>query len=497
MRQICKLALLVVAALFLTNCAGIYQKRSLFTPEENLARQIDMQIAEPELQTALVGVMVQSAETGEIIYQHNANTLMMPASNEKIVTSIAALLKLGPDFQYQTEIYATGQIEDGVLNGDLVVVGSGDPTLSYRFCDKNSNCFVFQSWADSLYARGIHTIKGNIIGIDDVFDDEFIGYGWSVMNLSNAYSAQIGGLIFNENKAQLILDADSSGEYLNLSVLPDLGYLKLLPELEINADKTEITIDRRLETNLVRIKGKIQPGFHDTENLSIHDPTQYFLAGLKWELVRQGIKIYGDPIDADLISGKENLSNQKPLFIHNSPPFKEVLKILMKESQNLYAESLVKLLGHKFGSEGSFAEGEKVVKETLKRFGLDENSYSYMDGSGLCRYNYISPALIAKLLRNMYYHPYTKIFQQSLPIAGVDGTIGYRMKGTVAQNNIFAKTGTISNARCLSGYAKTKDGETLVFSTMFNNFLCSVNVVMDIQDRICMALTAFSRKNID
>ena len=497
MRQICKLALFVIAVLFLNNCAGTFHPKPMVTPEELLVRQIDLQIADPELQTALVGVMVQSAETGEIIYQHNANTLMMPASNEKIVTSIAALLKLGPGFQYKTEIYTTGQVEDGVLNGDLVVVGSGDPTLSYRFCEKNSTCFVFQSWADSLYARGIHTIKGNIIGIDDVFDDEFIGYGWSVNNLSYAYSAQIGGLMFNENKAQLILDADSSGEYLNLSVLPDFGYLKLQPDLEINADKTDISVDRCLETNLVRIKGKIQPGFHATENLSIHDPTQYFLAGLKWELVRQGIKIYGDPIDADLVAGREKLSNKNPLFIHTSPPFKEVLKILMKESQNLYAESLVKLLGNKFGSEGSFAEGGKVVKETLKRFGLEENSYSYMDGSGLCRYNYISPALIAKLLRNMYYHPHGEVFRQSLPIAGVDGTIGYRMKGTVAQNNIFAKTGTISNVRCLSGYAKTKDGETLVFSTMFNNFLCSVNVVMDIQDRICLVLTAFSRKNVD
>jgi len=497
MRQIYKLPLFVIAVLIINNCVGTYQQRPILAPEEKLARQIDLQIAEPELQTALVGVMVQSAETGEIIYQRNANTLMLPASNEKIVTSIAALLKLGPGFQYKTEIYTTGQVEDGVLNGDLVIAGSGDPTFSYRFCEENARCFVFQSWADSLHARGIHTINGNIIGIDDVFDDEFIGYGWSANNLSYAYSAQIGGLMFNENKAQLILNADSSGEYLNISVIPDLGYLKLQPDLEINADKTEISVDRRLETNLIRIKGKIQPGFQTKENLSIHDPTQYFLAGLKWELIRQGIKIYGDPIDADLVAGREKLSGKKPLFTYTSPPFKDVLKILMKESQNLYAESLVKLLGNKFGNEGSFAEGEKVVKETLQRFGLDANSYSYMDGSGLCRYNYISPALIVKLLRNMHYHPYGEVFRQSLPIAGVDGTIRSRMKGTVAQNNIFAKTGTISNARCLSGYATTKDGETLVFSTMFNNFICSVNVVMDIQDRICMLLTAFSRKNVD
>ena len=155
---------------------------------------------------------------------------------------------------------------------------------------------------------------------------------------------------------------------------------------------------------------------------------------------------------------------------------------------------MVKLLGHHFGKEGSFDEGAKIVKQTLRRFGLEENSYSFMDGSGLCRYNYISPAHLVKILRNMYYHRYGEIYREMLPIAAVDGTIDYRMKGTVAQNNIFAKTGTISNVRCLSGYATTRDGETLIFSTMFNNFLCSVNVVMAVQDQICMLLSSFSRK---
>ena len=118
-----------------------------------------------------------------------------------------------------------------------------------------------------------------------------------------------------------------------------------------------------------------------------------------------------------------------------------------------------------------------------------------MDGSGLCRYDYISPAHLVTILRRMYFHPYGEIWRNCLPIAGVDGTIGYRLKGTVAQGKITAKTGTISNVRCLSGYATTKDGETLVFSTMFNNFLCSVQVVMDVQDQICMLLTSFSRDN--
>jgi D-alanyl-D-alanine carboxypeptidase/D-alanyl-D-alanine-endopeptidase (penicillin-binding protein 4) len=493
MHQIYKLSLLIITLLFLNNCAGTYQQRPILSPEEKLARQIDLQIATPELETALVGIMVQSAKTGEILYQHNANTLMMPASNEKIPTSAAALIKFGPDFRYKTSIYTTGPIEKGILKGDLVVVASGDPILSYRFCENKADCFVFQAWADSLLAKGIHVIEGDIIGIDNVFDDDPIGYGWSVNNLSYAYSAQIGGFMYNENMAQVIIKADSLGEYINMKIIPDLGYLQLEPDLEINPDETKILVVRIPETNRIQILGKIQPGERYIEDVSIHDPTLYFLNGLKWELVLQGINIYGQLIDADFLCAEEKLSEKKLLFTHTSPPFKEILTILMKESQNLYAESMVKLLGHHFGKEGSFEEGAKIVKQTLSRFGLEQDSYSYMDGSGLCRYNYISPAHLVKILRNMYYHRYGEIYRQTLPIAGVDGTIDNRMKRTVAQNNVFAKTGTISNVRCLSGYATTKDGETLVFSTMFNNFLCGVNVVMDIQDRICMLLTSFSR----
>lgn len=494
MHRISKLPLLLIAALLLNNCAGIYQPRSLPSSEENLARQIDLQIAAPELETALVGIMVQSAQTGEILYQHNATTLMMPASNEKIPSSAAALLNFGPDFHYRTSVYTTGKIEDGILKGDLIVVASGDPTFSSRFCENKIDCFVFQAWADSLRARGIYAIEGDIIGIDDIFDDEPIGYGWTLNNLSYAYSTQIGSFMYNENMARVIIQADSAGDYMNIKFTSDPGYLTIEPDLEINPEETRIQVDRILETNRIRITGKIQPGKRYIENISIHDPTLHFLNALKWELVLLGIPIYGQPIDADALTKKDKLAQQQLLFTHTSVPFRDVLRILMKESQNLYAESIVKLLGHHFGNAGSFEEGAKIVKQTLRRFGLEEDSYSYMDGSGLCRYNYISPAHLVKILRNMYHHRYGQIYRETLPIAGVDGTIDYRMRGTIAQSHIFAKTGTISNVRCLSGYATTRDGETLVFSTMFNNFLCNVNVVMDVQDRICMLLSSFSRK---
>ncbi len=484
----------VLIFFFLSSCAGWYPSRVAISPEQWLAQQIDQQIAVPELQTALVGIMVQSARTGEILYQRNANTLMMPASNQKILTCAAALIKLGPEFRYQTPVYISGRIEAGILKGDIIVVASGDPTFSYRFCDDKTDGFIFRAWADSLHAHGIYAIEGDVIGVDDLFDDESLGYGWTLNNVSYGYSAPIGAFMYNENMARLFVLSDSSGEYLSLKLKPDPGYLQLEPDLEIHPNATELTIRRIPETNRLQVIGKVQPGEYYIENVSIHDPTLHFLSALKWELVMLGIPIYGQPRDADHLNDPTRLASKKLLFVHRSVPLKQVLTVLMKESQNLYAESLVKLLGARFGRAGSFDEGAKVVQATLRRLGMDENSYGYKDGSGLSRYNYVSPAQLVTILRNMCYHRYGSIFRETLPIAGVDGTMDYRLKGTLAQGRISAKTGTISNARCLSGYATTRDGETLIFSTMFNNFLCDVNVVMDVQDRICLLLTSFPRR---
>ncbi len=491
--QITKLPLLPILLIMLTGCAGTYQPTIKPPATDQLAKQINQQISIPELQSALVGIMVQSAETGEIIYQHNANTMMMPASNEKIPTSAAALLKFGPDFLYQTKIVTNGSIEKGVLNGDLIVIGSGDPTIGFRFCDKSDSCFIFQSWVDSLKSKGIEKINGNIIGVDDVFDEDRIGYGWTVDNLPYSYSAQISGLSFNENYATVRIFADSSGEEIGISVFPDFDYLDTESKLVFNEEESDIEFDRVLNTNRIKISGKIKPGSSYKQKVSIHNPTKYFVSALKKEMKQLGIEVNGETFDADELQVGNADTSSNLLFTHSSIPMKEVLKILMKESQNLYAESLVKLLGAYFGKEGSFDEGEKILKGTLQRLGLEKDSYAFKDGSGLCRYNYISPAHLMKILRRMYFHPYGKIWRACLPIAGVDGTIDYRLKRTVAQNNIFAKTGTISNVRCLSGYANTLDGETLVFSTMFNNFLCSTQVVMDVQDQICILLASFKR----
>ncbi|MEE4311802.1 MAG: D-alanyl-D-alanine carboxypeptidase/D-alanyl-D-alanine-endopeptidase [candidate division KSB1 bacterium] len=496
-----KLKSILIPAVLITfyGCSPNHVKHLPRSHQERLTHQIETQINEPELQSAILGIMVQSLETGEILYEHNAKKLLMPASNEKIPTSAAALLNFGPDFTFKTNVYIRGDVQNDVLLGDLIVVGSGDPTIGYRACENRDSCTIFEPWIRSLKSIGIDSISGHLIGVDDVFDDEAVGYGWTLDNLSYSYAPQIGGLNFNENYARVSVFVDSASRDIRTKIFPDCVYLNLLTDIEIIEDEeaeTEFRVWRQEGTNDVYIRGKMRPNERRRTSVSIHNPTRYFLAGLRSELKKLGIGVRGNLIDSDSIEDPFSLSDVTLVHTHVSAPFSDILTTLMKVSQNLYAESFVKLLGAHFGREGSFEEGEKVIKKTLRRLGLAEDSYSFMDGSGLSRYNYISPYLIVKILRGMYYHKYRSIFISSLPLSGVDGTIGYRTKNTVAQNNIRAKTGTISNVRCLSGYATTKDGEVLAFSIMANNFLCSVHVIMDLQDRISMLLASHSRSEL-
>ncbi|MFZ5517344.1 MAG: D-alanyl-D-alanine carboxypeptidase/D-alanyl-D-alanine endopeptidase [Candidatus Zhuqueibacterota bacterium] len=486
---------LLTSVLLFAACATTRNAANLPSHHLEFADQIDYLLSAPEIETAHTGILIQSAETGEILYEKNSRKLFMPASNEKIPTSAAALLNFGPEFRYLTSVYVTGAIEDSTLRGDVIVVGSGDPTLSFRFCADRDSCYIFRAWVDSLRSHGIRKIDGRIIGVDDVFDDEAIGYGWSVNNLSYAYSTQIGALMYNENEARLVIRADSLGQPIRTRVFPDLGYLDIQSRLEVSPEETDVLVERVLGTNTIVITGKIKPGDRYVENISIHNPTGYFLAGLKRELEQLGIQVIGSVTDADVLIDRGFLQQRQLLFSIQSKPFADVMAVLLKESQNLYAESFVKLLGHHFGAEGSFDEGAKVLKRTLERFGLVSDSYSYMDGSGLCRYNYISPSHLVNILRRMYVHPYGEVYRKCLTVAGVDGTLENRLKGTVAEGKIVGKTGTISNVRCLSGYAMTADGETLVFSTMFNNFLCSTSLITDIQDQICMLMVSHRRQH--
>jgi len=476
---------LLLLLLFVTSCSSIPVSFREINKEE-LSTRIETIFNDTLFSHAHWGVLIQSLKNGRTIYERNADRMFMPASNEKIPTSAATLIKLGSDFTFQTIIGNSGYRSDSTIYGDLIIIGDGDPTLSDRIYEKPTT--VFELWADSILSFGVNVIDGNIIGDDNKYDDSHLGYGWTFMGLDYWPSAEISALQLNENYIDLQFIPPLT-KIDTLQIVPDLEseYYKIIDETEIvDTGKTDLNISSNFGQNNIVIKGKVLQGSKKFERSpTITNPTKFYATVLKEVLERKGIKILGHPKDCDDIDNySDSIRIRDTLLVHHSPPMKEMLKVLMKRSQNLYAETMIRILGYKKSGIGSFKEGKKVVEEVLLQFGIEKDTYAFMDGSGLSRYNFISPNQVVKILKGMRNSPYWDVWYDIQPIAGIDGTLRKRMKGTKAEGNVRAKTGTISNVRGLSGYVSTSEGEEIVFSFLVNGHLQATRETELITDKV-------------
>ncbi len=472
---------------------GDRYKEASFTSFPDLICTIDDKFSDPYFAHAHWGVVIQSLDTGRIWYQRNPNRMFMPASNQKILTGTAALRRLGPDFTFTTHVCYDGALEPPVLEGDLVVFGNGDPTLYSKFYDDPRE--VFYSWVQELEEKGISRITGNIIGDDDAFDDQRLGYGWSYHYLDTWYAAEVGALQINENYVDLkIIPPDNvEGEIVIQPNLPS-SYFEIVNNVSVKPQgRNSISIERPQGSNVITVSGSVVAGSRSFERSpTITNPTKFYVTVLKETLEEKGIAVEGKPVDCDELDSWEHEPSDFPsLIVHNSPPLAKILKGFLKRSQNLYGETLVRVLGWDAEGIGSFSTGRDIVESELSSMGVAEDTYQYMDGSGLTRYNYISPRQVTNILRDMYRHSYADVWLDALPVAGVDGTLRRRMKGTPAEGNVRAKTGTISNVRALSGYVTTGEGENLVFSFLVNGHLRSTRATEHITDDVLAMLESF------
>ncbi len=491
-KNLIKILIFIFSAI-ITGCGGISQveKHDSFS---TLINKIDSQFNDSSFAEANWGVMIQSLKSGETWYSKNSNKMFMPASNEKIPTAAAALTLLGPDFTFETDLCYNGKIVDSTLDGDLIVFGDGDPTLYTKFFNDPRELFFI--WAKMLKDKGIKTITGNIIADDKAFSYDSLGFGWSFDGLDSWSYAQISPLQLNENYIDLtIIPPDSLNEPALIEPNLPSNYYKIINELSVSdTGRTQINSSRQVGTNDILIRGNIRIGSRKILiSPTITNPSLFYVTVLKEVMEESGININGNPVTSRSLSNW----NYKPedftiLDNHKSSPLKDIIKVMMKRSQNLYAETLPRVIGLKETGVGSFEAGKKYVKETLEKFGLKPNSYRYMDGSGLSRYDYISPEQIVKILKAMQLGSNWNVWYEALPIAGVDGTLQNRMKGTRAQGNVRAKTGTISNVRALSGYVTTANGEPLVFSFLVNNYLGSSRTTEEITDSVLDLLAGFN-----
>jgi serine-type D-Ala-D-Ala carboxypeptidase/endopeptidase (penicillin-binding protein 4) len=456
-------------------------------PVQGLRTQFEQVLSNPAFGNAFWGIAIQSLDNGQLIYERNSEKLLMPASNMKLITAIAALKRLGSNFQYQTTVQTDGSITNGTLEGNLVIVGSGDPTISARFGSGN-HFSTFENWTDQLESLGIHRITGDVIGIDDRFDAQRIGYGWSWDDLPYYYATETAALQFAENAITVTLVAGPTGAPV-VQKEPETAYINVVQKVTVQPHMIEAHVDWSYDpkSKTVFATGTLPPNGQDYGSFAVHNPAAYFATALKETLQRNGITVEGDAYRAADRLYKPS-ETTRILIQHQSPPLREILGVLLKVSQNLYAETLLKTLGN-----GTFSDGIKEVEKVLLQIGVAPKNFLILDGSGLSRYNYVTPSGLMQLLNRMHGDPEFETFFNALAIAGVDGTLRYRMKDTTAQNNVHAKTGSLSNVRSLSGYARTRDGEWMAFVMIANNFSAPTDTVQYAQDVILQQLTNFTR----
>ncbi len=464
-------------------------------PLAELRDQLDDYFNEQNFNNAFWGVIVKSLKTGEVLYRRNADKLFIPASGMKLFTSAAALLLLGPQFVYETNLYANGVKLKGTLKGDLIIQGAGDPTISNRFY-KGEPTKLFEDWADTLKSKGIYEITGNILGDDSCFDNIGLGKGWSLDLESNWYAAPSGGLSFNDNSIEIRIEPTNVNYPAKVSLIPPTKFVTLLPKVITVDENSEafILVKRLRGTNLINVSGSIKKDSKPIiEHVSISDPITFFLTVLKEVFEKKGIIVRGrigtiDSSDKIIIS--ENLM---PIYLHKSVPLKLIFKEMNKSSNNFYAEQILKTIGLEIYNYGTVDYGVKAAKELFNTMGINPDFMVMADGSGLSRLNLVTPRQIVNLLSFMYKNEMFSEYYESLPIAGVDGTLFDRMKRTSAENNVRAKPGYNENVSSLSGYLKTVTGEPIVFSIMVNNFLAPPGLANYIQDSVCHRIVNFNR----
>lgn len=464
------------------------------SPQQQVAFEIDTLLNNAPTQMGWWGVKVQYANSGEVIYERNTAKMFMPASNMKMYTTAAALCMLGPQYRYDTDFVTNGSInEQGVLTGDLIIKGSGDPSWSWRFYDDNYDS-VMVRFVDSLKALDITEIRGDIIGDDNVFDDLALGYGWSWDDEPYYYAAQLSGLSYSENYIDFTLIPDSLtlGNPVIIEPHPQTTYMNLRNDLiTVSSDtSTKWDYSRDLGTNEGWFEGdyRIESG-ESERTITIHNPTLFTAHVLKERLADAGIVVSGDPVDVDDLADSLDYEKMKKLFTYLSHPMSDIIRKVNRPSQNFIAETLQKTLGKEFGEAGSSREGRKVQMALYDSLGIDTNNLHLRDGSGLSRHNLVSPNTSVSLLQIMWDHPYRSYYIESFPLSGVTGTIKKRMIGTSAEQNVRAKTGTVEFVSSLSGYTWTQSGESLIFSIMANHFTVPTRKVRYLQDQIVAILS--------
>lgn len=466
----------------------------------------------PELASAMVGIRVTSLETGKILFEENGTKLLRPASNMKLYTVAAAIDRLSPDYRFVTSVYAAARPDsNGLLHGNLTIYGRGDPSIAARF--NGGDYFKgINDLASQIAATGVKRVEGDLVGDETYFTGPKYGSGWNWEDLQWWYGAEVSALTVNDNALDLTVRPGSAvGAPAVITTGPPDPLLAIVNRVVTGArgSKRELTLHRGLAADAIEIHGSIpldDRGY--AAGVGISHPGLLFVYLLRSALAQRGVIFTGKsrtlpaPVYAN---GPASLRPAGSIEIASmqSRPLSSIAAHTLKPSQNLYTELILRTLGRVVPPSPSLSEttrtseeaGIEIVKAFLKEAGVNTIGLALTDGSGLSRNDMITAEASVQLLTYMARHRYAAVFREALPIAGVDGTLRNRMKGTPAENNLRAKTGSLSSAASLAGYVTTAGGENLVFSIMVNNYPVDTEVRSLCIDPIAILLASFSGRS--
>lgn len=480
-----------------------------------LQSKIRLSLSRPELRRGMVGIKIVSLQTGKVIYEENAEKYLMPASNMKSYTMSTAMERLTPNFRIVTSVYA-GAMPDasGVVKGDLTIFGRGDVSMAFAFRpDASPNTVlsnadylkVLEPLADKIVQAGVKRIEGNLVGDESYFNSDALPGTWEWDDLQWYYGAEISALPILDNAVDLSVKATSLNAPCAVQILPTNNLFTIINHCVTNAsgNKRDLQVVKKLDRNILEISGTMPVGDRGySGSVAISRPSQLFIEMLRQLLQQKGVTITGQN---RVVNAKEKAqaavaSTVAPIEITKleSPPFSVIAAKTMKPSQNMYTETVLRILGEQFGDKTdpkstSDTRGLSVVKNFLAQAGIAPDSVIQHDGSGLSRHDLITAASNVQLYSYMARSPNAQAWRDSLTIGGIDGTLRNRFSGTAAANNVRGKTGTIDQVSALTGYVTTAGGEQIVFSIIVNG-VNTGSTRTATMDEIVVALANFNGK---
>ncbi len=480
-----KLKICLIIISFLLYGSSVFSQSSINQLETDINKILD----DPFFENSVISIDIFNLSDGITLFQKNNKLLLLPASNMKIVTTLAGLLYL-PEYSFSTKMFYTGTVNRDTLFGDVYVLGGFDPDFTTD---------DFQQFVANLKNLGIKYINGNLIADLSLKDSLYWGNGWMWDDEPDPGTPYLSSLNINDNSIEVFVNGTTPDYLANVKLIPETNYFEIENNtVTISSGKNDIIVTRNqvekgnkiIVTGKVR-KDKIADEELNIQKISVPNPAKYFLTLLTEQLL----------LDSIYINGSLEFRKLPENALHLSTVFRSIDTVLVnmnKESDNLSAEMILYALAlHDSGAPASALNGIEAVKKMIKLTGLDEKNYHISDGSGVSRYNLITTELIVALFK-YFYNNHSKIFNDfynTLPVAGVDGTLENRMLNTLLAGNLRAKTGTLKGVSTLSGFTENADGNLIAFSIFIQNYIVKNSSARSFIDRICNILAGYKHRN--